>query len=307
MASGFGKAGREASQCVQNSVGSGRFPESRTKKRGRSPRPPPVSRSPNPTRATYGTPILLVLQAPCREELMSAPAPLGYLRRAAFVQIPLDLLIACAERKGIAFVYGWLWHHAGQHDNAFPSIDTLARECRMKADDVRQALRYLVEQGWVQRQERPGTTTLFHVRMEAGPPGPPPAAAAKPSQPTPPQNGGPHPSPKRGGVTRTTEQEPQNKTRTPPNPRYARVRPPWGLRPHRARWRIRSSRPPTASSPRPRPIALLIHLSSASGADQQAKTNSRCSSRSLPNRVVRCCRPGRCCGGSGIALQLKRR
>ena len=184
----------------------------------------------------------------------------SHLHRAAFVQIPLELLIASAERKGIAFVYGWLWHHAGRDDNAFPSIDTLAGECRMKADDVRLALRFLVEQGWVQRQERPGTTTLFHVRMEASRPPSPPAAAAKPSQPTPPPNGGPHPSPKWGGVTRTKEQEPENKTKTPPNPRYARVRPPWGLRGPRARSRVSPLQGSTASSAWPRPMVLLMCL-----------------------------------------------
>ena len=179
----------------------------------------------------------------------------AHLHRAAFVQIPLELLIASAERKGTVFVYGWLWHHAGRDDTAFPSIDTLASECRMKADDVRQALRYLVDQGWVTRHDRPGRTALFRVRMEALRP---PAAATKPSQPTPPPNGGPHPSPKWGRRTRTKEQEPRNKRNPPPNPRYARVRPPWGLHAHQANRTISPVQDSTASSRWPRAIALAI-------------------------------------------------
>lgn len=133
------------------------------------------------------------------------PHPAGMrLQRAAFVQIPLELLASCADRKGIVFVYGWLWHHAGRDDNAFPSIDTLAAECRMKADDVRLALRYLVDHGWVQREDRPGRTTVFHVRMEAcRPPGQPSRTLREPSPQTPPPNGGPHPSPIWGRRTRS--------------------------------------------------------------------------------------------------------
>jgi hypothetical protein len=116
------------------------------------------------------------------------------ITRPRFAQVPIALLEACAERKGTLFVYAWLWHYAGQDDQAFPSITRLALECRMKVDDVRSSLRWLVENGWISRVDRAGQTALFHVRYEQTPPlkgGPLPQKGDTPK-------GVPHPSPKRG-------------------------------------------------------------------------------------------------------------
>lgn len=138
------------------------------------------------------------------------------LTRTAFVQIPVPLLEHCAARgrKGVLFVYGWLWHYAGKDDNAFPSIQRLALECRMKPDDVRQALRCLVEQGWVHRVDRAGRTTLFHVRLDfTGDPGLPPERDS-PRQQRLPLAGEAHPSPGEamGGFPQMGE--PNKETRT---------------------------------------------------------------------------------------------
>jgi len=116
------------------------------------------------------------------------------ITRPRFAQVPIALLEACAERKGTLFVYAWLWHYAGQDDQAFPSITRLALECRMKVDDVRSSLRWLVENGWIGRVDRPGQTALFHVRYEQAPPlkgGPLPQKGDTPKR-------GAHPSPKKG-------------------------------------------------------------------------------------------------------------
>jgi len=116
------------------------------------------------------------------------------ITRPRFAQVPIALLEACAERKGTLFVYAWLWHYAGRDDQAFPSITRLALECRMKVDDVRSSLRWLVENGWIGRVDRPGQTALFHVRYEQTPPlkgGPLPQKGDTPKR-------GPHPSPKKG-------------------------------------------------------------------------------------------------------------
>lgn len=107
------------------------------------------------------------------------------LTRARFAQAPIALLEACAERKGFLFVYLWLWHYAGRDDAAWPSVERLAAECHMAVRDVRLALRWLVDEGWVRREERPGKTTVFHVRLEN----------PSPKKATPPPN---DPSPKRG-------------------------------------------------------------------------------------------------------------
>lgn len=116
------------------------------------------------------------------------------ITRPRFAQVPIALLEACADRKGTLFVYSWLWHYAGLDDQAFPSITRLALECRMKVDDVRSSLRWLVENGWISRVDRAGQTTLFHVRYEQTPPlkgGPLPQKGDPPK-------GVAHPSPKRG-------------------------------------------------------------------------------------------------------------
>lgn len=92
----------------------------------------------------------------------------GQLTRSAYAMVPIELLELCSprSRKGALFVYLWLWHYAGRDDQAFPSIPRLALECQMKAEDVRAALKWLTEEGWIRRIDRKGKTALFHVRTE---------------------------------------------------------------------------------------------------------------------------------------------
>ena len=132
-------------------------------------------------------------QAPDAAEL-AANSTQGRITRPRFAQVPIALLEACADRKGTLFVYAWLWHYAGQDDQAFPSINRLALECRMKPEDVRASLRWLVENGWITRVDRQGQTTLFHVRYEQTPP---PKGVPLPQKGDTPKGVG-HPSPKRG-------------------------------------------------------------------------------------------------------------
>ena len=132
-------------------------------------------------------------QAPDAAEL-AANSKQGRITRPRFAQVPITLLEACADRKGSLFVYAWLWHYAGQDDQAFPSINRLALECRMKPEDVRASLRWLVENGWITRVDRQGQTTLFHVRYEQTPP---PKGVPLPQKGDTPKRVG-HPSPKRG-------------------------------------------------------------------------------------------------------------
>ena len=111
------------------------------------------------------------------------------LKRTDFVIVPKQLLRDCRDRKNHLFVYAWLWDHAGTDDKAYPSIETQSVECGMKADDVRQAHRWLEAGGWVTSVQRPGFTTVFHVRSE-------PALSGKTLMNTreePRQNSGPSP------------------------------------------------------------------------------------------------------------------
>lgn len=139
---------------------------------------------------------------------------IGTLSRAAYAHVPIALL--ADKRRGRMVVYGWLWHFAGVTDTAFPAIDRLAGLCHMKPDDVRATIKWLTAEGWIERIDRPGQTTLFHVRSEL----PKQAQRGPLPQTGDPPNRGPHPSPKRGTpplpqtgganknqLTRTTEQE----------------------------------------------------------------------------------------------------
>jgi hypothetical protein len=102
----------------------------------------------------------------------------------------MQLVQACGSKKGYLFVFAWLWHYAGKDDEAFPSVDRLAKDCQMKAEDVRQALRWMVQEEFVTRIDRPGKTTLYHVRGEI-------MGRLNGQQATPPSGGVPvvHPSP----------------------------------------------------------------------------------------------------------------
>jgi hypothetical protein len=51
----------------------------------------------------------------------------------------------------------------GGRDYAFPAINKIARVCRLHPQTVRQALHFLVKQGLLIRQERPGRTTLYRI------------------------------------------------------------------------------------------------------------------------------------------------
>jgi hypothetical protein len=147
------------------------------------------------------------------------------ITRTAFAQVPIQLLEQCSDRslRGCLFVYLWLWHYAGIKDQAFPSVPRLAAECHMKPDDVRKALKWLAAQGWIKRIDRPGQTTLFHVRTEKEPrrtpapkgvplprKGDTPRGVTLPAEPlprkgetTPPPEGGPN----KNQLTRTKEQD----------------------------------------------------------------------------------------------------
>lgn len=82
--------------------------------------------------------------------------------------IPLELVQAMPHRKGHLFVYAWLSCLIDQAGgNACEvAIDRLAADCRMKKEDVRLALRWLVAEGWVTRHDRPGLASAFQVHVQ---------------------------------------------------------------------------------------------------------------------------------------------
>lgn len=130
--------------------------------------------------------------------------------------VALDLAERCADQKGTLFVYIWLWHYAGKDDAAWPSIDRLALECHMSPRDVRKALKWLHQSGWITRQERPGFTSIYHVRSEN--PSPKRTRGAK-GNPLPKRTRGPLPQTNQGtpppNGTPNNKQEQKPRTRTP--------------------------------------------------------------------------------------------
>ena len=92
------------------------------------------------------------------------------ITRTGFSLVPSTLLADCKSRKGTVFVYANLWDHAsgepGDRGNAFPSVETQAKECGMDPKDIREARRWLEINGWLDRKERPGLTPMFKVRLE---------------------------------------------------------------------------------------------------------------------------------------------
>lgn len=90
------------------------------------------------------------------------------LTRTRFAQVPIKLLEMCVEQrmKHALIVYLWLWHYAGRDDEAWPSIHRLSLECKTNLEDTRNSLKWLCSTGWIQRKDRPGFTSVYHVRME---------------------------------------------------------------------------------------------------------------------------------------------
>ena len=71
--------------------------------------------------------------------------------------MPLDLLEATASKKGISYVYLWLSVHNGEP----VSCDTLGKEAGMNPKDVRSAIKWLVEAGYVVRRDEPGRASSY--------------------------------------------------------------------------------------------------------------------------------------------------
>ena len=74
--------------------------------------------------------------------------------------VPFELLANSSNKKGVLFVYLALQLFRE------PTMSTLAAVCGMAAEDVRRSLRWLEGQGWIQRIDRPGESSLFRVFYE---------------------------------------------------------------------------------------------------------------------------------------------
>jgi hypothetical protein len=85
----------------------------------------------------------------------------------SFAVLPTPLLFELAEHKNIGWVYMMLHHHGnGSPEGAWASVATLAQECHMSVKAVKTALRWLLENGWVERVSRPGFSSRYHLKMD---------------------------------------------------------------------------------------------------------------------------------------------
>jgi hypothetical protein len=85
-----------------------------------------------------------------------------------FASIPYDLMDVMKERGGKQIVCVYLWlHRFGwcSEQGCWASIATISKSTGIKPDHVRQALQYLITEGWVVQTPRPGRTSVFFVRM----------------------------------------------------------------------------------------------------------------------------------------------
>jgi len=85
-----------------------------------------------------------------------------------FASIPYELMDVMTERSGKQIVCVYLWlHRFGwcSDQGCWASIATISESTGIKPDHVRQALQYLISEGWVVQTPRPGRTSVFFVRM----------------------------------------------------------------------------------------------------------------------------------------------
>ena len=85
-----------------------------------------------------------------------------------FASIPYELMDVMSERGGKQIICVYLWlHRFGwcSDQGCWASIATIAKSTGIKPDHVRQALQYLITEGWVVQTPRPGRTSVFFVRM----------------------------------------------------------------------------------------------------------------------------------------------
>jgi hypothetical protein len=85
------------------------------------------------------------------------------ITRTEFCSAPYELVRELGHRKGWLFVYLWLNHFGQSRATASPSIEELAYMCGMHPDNIRKALNWLCQNGWVERQARLGKTSVYRT------------------------------------------------------------------------------------------------------------------------------------------------
>ena len=130
-----------------------------------------------------------------------------------FSAIPWELMRSAPDPSW-PLVYAWVFLHGfGSDQGCWATIKTLSEETGVHRVGVRRALSWLVENGWLEVEVRPGFTTLYHVRMERTPTIHGPTTSNHPGHPQPdtPATSGLTPRPSTVYEQETQQQEPKNK------------------------------------------------------------------------------------------------
>ncbi len=83
---------------------------------------------------------------------------------------PWPLLDQIAEPGGKQRLAVYLWLHRyghGRQEGCWASVQTLATKCGIKPAHVKEALRWLLDAGWIERISRPGQTSFYFVKADA--------------------------------------------------------------------------------------------------------------------------------------------
>lgn len=91
---------------------------------------------------------------------------MGHFHGSPYSAIPHELGDQVGPHKNIAWLYWWVSRIGNNtKDGCFASVATLAEKAHMSQRDVKTGLRWLVENGWLIRESRPGYTSHYYIQM----------------------------------------------------------------------------------------------------------------------------------------------
>jgi hypothetical protein len=98
---------------------------------------------------------------------MSTTSKTATISRSRFVQVPARFLELLVKNKEYAWVWMVLWDKAGASKEAWISVAGLIESCKMNIHTIKNALKWLVDNGYVKRISRPGQVTHYELSIEA--------------------------------------------------------------------------------------------------------------------------------------------
>jgi len=70
---------------------------------------------------------------------------------------------AAVDEAGLTAAQFRVLCHVGRRGECYEAVANMATHCRLHADTVRKSLKELVRLGWLHRQQRTGTTSIYEV------------------------------------------------------------------------------------------------------------------------------------------------